>query len=254
MKGSICRAAAAAAAVVFTSSVFADPPAAVPDLIWYRFDEPAGSTTTQNFAQPGVGFANAPVNGHQLGGGVLTSIGGSSTSNFVDSGWDGATGANSFSVYFEVTNPTVGNATLEYFFGNSSVGQRAFDDGVAGDTGIAFRFGGGAFATAFGAAAPGTTHEVAFVFDTNTDTGVAYVDGLPVDTIAGLSTVNVTPGQFKVGGYSSLTAMQSGTQINDFRVYGRALDPGELIPEPSSLAAMIAPALLALRMRGRTRG
>ena len=196
----VTRSAAVAAAsiVAFASTLHAVPPAAVPDLIWYRFDEPAGSTTTRNFAVPGVGHLNAPVNGHQLGGGVLTSVGGSSTSNFVDTGWDGATGTNSFSVYFEVRNPAVGNATLEYFFGNPSVGQRAFDDGVAGDTGIGYRFGGGAFATAFGATTPGSSHEVAFVFDTTTDQGFAYVDGLLVDTIGGLTTVNVTAGLLKV--------------------------------------------------------
>ena len=252
--GRIMRCAVAAAPLATLASVvYATPPAATPDLIWYRFDEPAGSTTTQNFAVPGVGLPAAPVNGHQLGGGVLTSVGGSSTSNFVDSGWNGATGSSSFSVYFEVTNPAVGNATLEYFYGNASVGQRAFDDGVAGDTGIAFRFGGGDFATALGAATPGSTHEVAFVFDTDIDTGFAYVDGLLTGTITGLSTVNVTAGQFKVGGYSSLAAMQSGTQINDFRVYGRALAASDLIPEPASLSALVAPALLALRPRRRNR-
>ena len=88
-----------------------------------------------------------------------------------------ATGTSSFTVYFELTNAPTGNTTLEYFFGNESVGQRAFDDGVAGDTGIALRFGGGAFATALGASTPGSSHEVAFVFDTNLDTGFAYVDG-----------------------------------------------------------------------------
>ena len=45
--------------------------------------------------------------------------------------------------------------------------------------------------------------------------------------------------------------MQAGTQLNDFRVYGRALAASELIPEPSSLAALLAPALLALRPRRR---
>ena len=240
-----------AAVASFASVSQATPPVATPDLIWYRFDEPAGSTTTRNFAVPGVGNLNAPVNGHQLGGGVLTSIGGSSTTNFVDTGWDGATGSNSFSVYLEVRNPAVGNATLEYFFGNASVGQRAFDDGVAGDTGIAFRFGGGPFATAFNAAAPGSSHEVAFVFDTTTDQGFAYVDGTLVDTIGGLTTVNVTAGLLKVAGYSSLTSHQAGTQMNDFRVYGRALAASELIPEPAMMSAMLAPALLALRPRRR---
>jgi len=242
---------AAVSFATLSSVAFATPPAATPDRIWYRFNEPAGSTTTQNFAVPGVGFANAPVNGHQLGGGVLTSVGGSSTSNFVDTGWDGGTGTSSFSVYFEVTNPAAGNATLEYFFGNASVGQRAFDDGVAGDTNIAFRFGGGDFATALGAATPGSTHEVAFVFDTDVDTGFAYVDGALTGTLTGLTTLNIAPGLLKVGGYSSLTAMQAGTQLNDFRVYGRALAASELIPEPASLSALLAPVLLALRPRRR---
>jgi hypothetical protein len=225
----------------------------VPDLIWYKFDEPAGSTTTQNFAVPGAGFANATVNNQLLGGGVLTGIGGTSGVNFVDTGWDGATGTNSFSVYFEVQNAPTANTTLEYFFGNASVGQRAFDDGVAGDTGIALRFGGGAFATALGAATPGSFHEVAFVFDTTLDEGYAYVDGLLVNTVTGLTTVNVTAGLFKVGGYSSdvFNALQSGTQLNDFRVYGRALAAGELIPEPTALVALLLPGVLALRPRRR---
>lgn len=228
-------------------------PAAVPELLWYKFDEPAGSATTQNFAVPGVGFTVAPVHGQQLGGGVLTGVGGGSGDNYVETGWDGATGTSSFSVYFKVINAINGNTTLDYFFGNNSVGQRAFDDGVAGDTGIAFRFGGGAFATAFGASTPGSTHEVAFVFDTDLDTGFAYVDGLPVDSVAGLTTVNVTAGEFKVGGYwtNTFNALQQGTQLDDFRVYSRALSADELIPAPPALTVLLLPALLTGRRRHR---
>ncbi len=245
--------AATLTVVAFASSTYAIPPAAVPDLIWYKFDEPAGSGTTQNFAVPGVGSANAPVFGHQLGGGVLTGIGGGSATNFVDSGWDGATGTSSFSVYFEVTNPAVGNTSTNYFFGNASVGQRAFDDGVAGDTGLLFRVGGGDGPNAFGSTTPGTSHEVAFVFDTTVDEGYAYVDGLLVNTVTGLTTVNVTAGLFKVAGYSTntFTALEPGAQLNDFRVYGRALAASELIPEPTALSALLVPALLALRYRRR---
>jgi|SRR5688572_17887886 len=243
-----------AAALLCAARVsLAVPPAAVPDLIWYTFDEPAGNPTTKNQADPGVGFAEAPVLGHQLGGGVLTGVGGGSATNYVNTGWNGATGTNSFTVYFELTNSAVANTTLEYFFGNESVGQRAFDDGVAGDTGIGFRFGGGALATALGASTPGSTHEVAFVFDTDLDTGFAYVDGVMVNSIGGLSTVNVTAGNFKVAGYWSNTfnALQAGTTLNDFRVYGRALNASEFIPEPAMMTAMLAPIALAWRRRSR---
>jgi hypothetical protein len=243
---------AAAAIVAFSNSAYAVAPAAVPDLIWYQFNEPAGSTTTANLAVPGAGFALAPITGHLLGGGVLTGVGGGSATNFVDTGWNGATGTNSFSVYFELNNSPTANTALDYFFGNSSVGQRAFDDGVAGDTGIAFRFGGGNFATALGASTPGSSHEVAFVFDTTVDEGYAFVDGTLVNTVTGLTTVNITPGQFKVAGYSTniFNALQAGTTLNDFRVYGRALSAIELVPEPGSLTAMLlAPVLLAFRRR-----
>ena len=64
-------------------------PTAVPDLIWYTFDEPAGSTTTKNFAVPGAGFADAPVLGHQLGDGLLMGVGGLSGNNYVNTGWNG---------------------------------------------------------------------------------------------------------------------------------------------------------------------
>jgi hypothetical protein len=247
----LCAVGIAAVAAIPSVSR-ATPPAATPDLIWYRFDEPAGSTNTQNFAVPGAGSPNAAVFGHQLGGGVLTGVGGGSATNFVDTGWDGATGTNSFSYYFEVTNPAVGNASTNYFFGNPSVAQRAFDDGVAGADGLLFRVAGGTGPNAFGSTTPGTSHEVAFVYDSSVGEAYAYVDGIRVDTITGLS-VNVTPGQFKVAGYSSNTfsALESGTTLNDFRVYGRALDASELIPEPASLTALLAPALLALRPRRR---
>lgn len=227
----------------------AAPPAAVPDLIWYKFDEAAGTGTTHNFAVPGVGFADAPVNGHTLGGGVLTGIGGGSATNFVDTGWDGATGAGSFSVYFELQNATAPDTVLNYMFGNASVGQRAFDDGVAGDTGIAFRFGGSTYATAFGAATAGEFHEIAFVYDAGTGNGYAYVDGNLVDTQL-VGAINVTAGLFKVAGYSSntFTGLTAGSTINDFRVYGRALDGSEL-PAPGTLTALLIPALVAGRRR-----
>ena len=82
--------AAFAAVVAISTTAYAAAPVAVPDLIWYRFDEPAGSTTTQNFAVPGAGFANAPVLGHVLGDGFLTGVGGGSATNFVNTGWNGA--------------------------------------------------------------------------------------------------------------------------------------------------------------------
>ena len=244
-------AAALLGAAQVVSLSHAAAPSAVPDLIWYTFDEPAGSTTTKNFAVPGAGFADAPVLGHQLGDGLLMGVGGGSATNYVNTGWNGATGTNSFSVYFELKNAPTANTTLEYFFGNESVGQRAFDDGVAGDHGIGLRFGGGAFANALGASEPGTSHEVAFVFDTVLDTGFAYVDGVMVNSVTGLSTVNVTAGNFKVAGYwtNTFNAMQAGTSLNDFRVYGRALAASEFVPEPTCIALVAPVAVLAMRRR-----
>src|SRR5687767_12574837 len=70
----------------------ANAAAQMPDFLYYKFDE-GGGATTANLATPGVGSANAAVNGHTLsptGGqfsGSLLGVGGNGTTNNVNTGW-----------------------------------------------------------------------------------------------------------------------------------------------------------------------
>ena len=67
----------------------------LPDGFYYKFD--TSGVTTPNFATPGLGVSPAPVNGQTMGGtgqfgSALIGAGGTSTTDFVDTGWPQALG------------------------------------------------------------------------------------------------------------------------------------------------------------------
>ena len=202
----------------------------VPEFIYYKFDD-AGSSVTNDASAP-VGNNPAPVLGVLSMGGTgqfgtaLQSTGGTSGSNYVNSGWPAnLTNPLGFTISLWVNNMP-SSTSLYYLFGdNTATSFRSFIGGVAGAGNIIIR--GGGLTDLIVSGIGGGPHVVHFVW-TGTQI-LGYRDGVLVNSVNDNNTdVTGTTGPFKVGGYSSSTGMPGGSQIDEFRVYDRALDAAEI--------------------------
>ncbi|MBE0646326.1 MAG: carboxypeptidase regulatory-like domain-containing protein, partial [Bacteroidales bacterium] len=202
---------------------------AEPEFIYYKFDA-AGSTVANNALTP-VGTNPAPILGLTQGGtgqfgGALQGNGGSSSTNYVNTGWPVMlTNPAGFTISLWMNNMP-SNTTLYYIFGDpTATSFRSFIGGVAGAGNIIIR--GGGLSDLIVSGISGGPHVVHFVYNGTQILG--YLDGVLNNSVADAA-VNVvgTTGPFKVGGYSTSLGMPSGSQLDEFRVYNRALDATEI--------------------------
>jgi hypothetical protein len=204
-----------------------------PDLIYYKFNEGTGvGGTTANIANPGAGSPNATVSGQTLaptGGqfdGCLVGATPASTANFVDTGWTTSLGTGSWTISYWADVSTIATGTLYYVFGDSTAGGfRCFYNGAAGVGNVMLRGGGLTDVIVPGAGtAPGV---VTFVHDATVPETRGYLDGaLVVTTPQGAPNVSGTA-SFRVGGYSGGN-WTNGALLDEFRVWGSALSPGDV--------------------------
>lgn len=201
----------------------------VPELMYYQFDG-SGSTVPNNASAPvgvnpspitgltqgGTGQFGGALNGSGLGNGVATGFSTSLTGNWTMSFW----------VTLQVTT------TLEYFLGDGAANSlRCFSNGVAGAQNIMFRQTGGTLPDVVATGvANGSPHVVHFVRDATAGNIKAYVDGVLNNTVSYPGAGNITGGSnFTIGDYSGGGALLSGSKIDEFRLYNRALDASEIL-------------------------
>ncbi len=214
--------------------------APVPELIYYKFDQ-SGQSSVDNLASSPVGNNPAPIVGSlkQTGtgqfGSALQGVGGSSASNYVNSGWATDLGDGSWTISFW-THKVPWNVA-----GNLSSPWHVFGDPSAKD----FRCEVGSF----NAGSPGSMvlrgpfpdvvvpnvsygpSVVTYVHDSATGEVRGYLDGQRVTTV----TYNLVPlqivgnGPFKVGGYGTLNGLSNGMLVDEFRVYNRALTDQQVL-------------------------
>jgi len=199
----------------------------VPDILYYKFNN--GSTTTPNYAVPGQGTNPAPVLGHTLGStgqfdSALVGIGGSSTANYVNTGWNMNFGTSSWTISMWINN--IGTTT-NYMFGNDiTTSFRCFTNGAAGAGNITLRGNNFANVNVTGVLpGPSVVH---FVYDSASTSVKTYVNGV-FQSSTTQSALNLTAAAvFKVGGYGTSSAIGVGWLMDEFRVYKRALDTAEI--------------------------
>jgi hypothetical protein len=207
---------------------------AVPEVLYYLFDE-TGGTTTQNYAVPGRGAAVANVNGGlTMGptgqfGSALIGSGGSSSTDYVSNGWIPDLGTSDWTISLYLNNLPAGTA-LNYLFGGTvAVGWRCFYSGAAGEYGVLMRLTGvgGSDITVPGVG-PGPS-VLTFVYDSSGPTVYGYINGVLVVTMPQAGMLNVTgTDEFKVGGYGTSAGMPAGSFMDEFRFYDRALSAAEV--------------------------
>lgn len=200
----------------------------VPELIYYKFD--GSSTDVPNQASSPVGNSSATIMGGlsqgdagQFGG-ALVGTGGSSSTNYVNTGWNGNLGTGSWTISFWSGNFNTGT-DLSYVFGESSTSFRCFTGGVAGANNWILR-GNSITDVLVTGAATIAPHVIHFVYDASAANIKGYVDGVLQTTIS-QGAINISgSGSFIVGGYSSSTGING--KIDEFRFYNRALDATEI--------------------------
>ncbi|MEL7427959.1 MAG: LamG-like jellyroll fold domain-containing protein, partial [Bacteroidota bacterium] len=221
----------------------------VPELLYYKFDGTGTSVT--NLASTPVGTNPATILGGQTQGptgqfgNALIGTGGSSTTDFVDTGWPtNLSGDWTISFWTSNIQPST---TLYYIFGDNTAGNfRCFTNGAAGATNWMLRGTGINDVTVPGAATavPHVTH---FVYDNSVPEIRAYLDGVLVATV-GQAPITVNgPGPFKVGGQSGSTGLAPGGLMDEFRLYNRALTDAEISATwNQSLPLVVGPKDLSL--------
>jgi PKD repeat protein len=203
-----------------------------PELLYYRFDG-SGTTVPNEASAPPVGTATATILGGLTQGtsglcsGSLIGSGISSTTDYLNTGWTPNLGNGSWTFSFRTNNVT-GTSTLYYIFGDIGTASfRCFTNGVAGANNWILRGAGITDVLATGGA-QATPTMTTFVYDNTLNNIKSYVNGVLINTIAQTAPNLTGTGPLKVMGYSANVGMSLGGQLDEFRLYSRALSAAEV--------------------------
>jgi len=207
----------------------------VPEILYYKFDG-TGTSVPNLASSPPAGTATATIVGgltqsgtnNGLCGGALVGVGGSSSTNYVNTGWNTALGTGAWTIMFW-TNNIPNNTTLHYQFGDASASSfRCFNNGVAGAGNWMLR-GPVTDVLCTGCAPVGAVPSVtAFVYDPVAGNIKAYHNGVLNNTVA-QGALNINGANFTVGAQGGSTGMGAGQLMDEFRFYNRALPPAEIL-------------------------
>jgi len=203
----------------------------VPEVLYYIFDD-AGMTTTPNYAVPGRGSATATLEGAMsMGptgqfGAALIGSGGSSSTDYVNTGWATDIGTSSWTISLWLSN-LLDDTNIHYLFGDGTASSfRCFYNGIAPTGGVVLR-GTGIIDVPVTGVQPGPT-VVHFVYDATVPEIRAYVNGVFQSAVS-QSSLNLNgSGPFKVGGEASSVGLEAGGLLDEFRFYERALGDAEI--------------------------
>jgi hypothetical protein len=205
-----------------------------PELLYYKFD--GIGTNVPNYAStPPPGTTNATLMGgltqgtgsSEICGGSVIGSGNSSTTDYVNTGYATNLTGTSWTISFRTSNVS-SSSTLFYIFGDANAGSfRCFTNGVAGPNNWILR-GTGITDVLINGGATVAAHMCTYVYDITTNTIYGYLDGVLVNTVAQGGPVINSSGPFKVIGYATNVGMPSGGQMDEFRLYSRALTQAEI--------------------------
>jgi hypothetical protein len=220
-----------------------------PEVLYYTFDE-TGQPLTENFAVPGRGDPFAQVMGAlTLGaagqfGSALVGAGGSSGTDYVDTGWITDIGTSDWTISLWLSN-LVDSISIHYVFGDNTAGSyRCFYNGVAPAGGILLR-GGGLTDVPVTGVQPGPS-VVHWVYDSSVPEVRAYLNGVFQSAVSQVALDINGTAPFKIGGYATSSGLEAGGLLDEFRFYDRALDDAEVLatwnmcPVPVELTSFTA--------------
>jgi hypothetical protein len=209
----------------FAQQLIAQP---IPELLHYEFNQ-TGTAVTNSASAPPIGTATATIMGSltQSGSttcylGALNGVSGTSGTDYLSTGWS-ANFTGDWTISF-VHNSTVAPA-FSYLFGDAGATSFRCFTGGSGDL---FYSGPISLTTAGGGCTNIGTSVNTLVYDGAAQEIRSYLNGVLNATVAQTTTPVFTGTGFKVGGYSTSGGILTGTSIDDFRIYNRAISPTEV--------------------------
>jgi hypothetical protein len=203
----------------------------VPQGIYYKFNEGAG-TTTANLASPGVGNAVGNIIGNltwgtgKFGGG-LVGVGSPGATNYIDTGY--AMNLNGVSWTIEFWWQTPPSGSTEYVCGSnaSTSAFRIFSSSTAGNNFVLS--GTGITTSIINAIVPpiGSWVHIAYVFDASTSTLYGYANGALAVTTPQPGVPVLNTGNFVVAAASTQAGL-TGT-LDEFRLWLQARTAAEIL-------------------------
>jgi len=212
------------AALLSLTTTFAA--AQAPDVIYYTFN--GGNAANLAVPSLGPGTPNAAVSfGPGFCGNGAAIVGAANPE--IATGWqvDFGTGSWTIGMWIDLS---AGTNAFQYFFGSLSTGGlRCFCNGAAGVNGVLLRTLGADVLLPGGAPSTGPTH-CAWVYDSAAQEVRGHVNGVNVVTVAQASPldINGTAADFNLMHYGSSLSMLVNNEMDDFRVYRRALSQAEV--------------------------
>src|SRR5699024_9555898 len=174
------------------------------------------------------------VGGSGMMGTALIGTGGSSSSNYVDTGWE-TDFSGSFTIGFWI-DVNMGNSGNKYIFGDTGASSFRCYYNTTGASDVYFKPNNGLstnFTIDDGDLFDGSGHFVHFVYDQSAGTLEAYIDGQLYKTESAPTSVSWSQGSgLKIGGYSSSNGLYG--MMDEFRIYDRALSQSEIAGTVSS--------------------
>jgi hypothetical protein len=201
----------------------------VPEMMYFKFN---ASGNQQNYASSAVGNNPATLTGISVGstgqfGSALVGNGATSTSNNLNTGWNTNMPSTGWTISFWVNNFPATVSTTQYFFGDYTSGSqfRCFTGGVAGNNNLLVR---GTGITDVPINSIGSSPCVIHIVYTGSAI-LVYKNATLANTVS-QSSVNLTGTvPFFIGSANSTSnSIPSGTLMDEFRMYSRALTQTEI--------------------------
>ncbi len=210
----------------FAQQLIAQP---IPELFHYEFNQ-TGASVTNQASTPPIGAGTATIMGGltQSGNtncylGALIGVSGTSGTDYLSTGWS-ANLTGDWTISF-VHNSTVAPA-FSYLLGDAGASSFRCFTGGSGDL---FYSGPISLTTTGGGCTNIGTNVNTLVYDGTAQQIRAYINGVLNTTVAQTTPPVFNGTGFKVGGYSTSAGILTGTSIDDFRIYNRAISPAEIM-------------------------
>ncbi len=212
--------------LVFTAS--ASFGQAVPELLYYKFDT-TGTVVRNQASSPPSGTAFGSINsGLSIGAGGACSSNaliGTGGSDYFNTNWATST-SGSWTISFWGKDQYINSGSAFYLFGDPNASSfRCFTSGIAFPGNYMLRGGFNEVLLSGGANGDSVC---TFVYDATAGNIKAYRNKTLVNTVNQGTITLSSSGTFKLGNYNSSTGMISGSKLDEFRFYNRALSASEV--------------------------
>ncbi|RFC54075.1 LamG-like jellyroll fold domain-containing protein [Brumimicrobium aurantiacum] len=201
----------------------------VPEILYYKFDQ--SGTMVTNHANPGSsgsGTINGSLSQSGIGqfGSALEGSGVSGTTNYINTNYSTSlTGDWTISFWVNMNEPS----GTRYIFGDATAGSfRCFAGGVAPTDGLVLRGTGWTDLEIPNVLGVTGGSVVTITYTASTGMSEVFVDGVSVNSEVQSTNLTISGSNFSVGSYGGSSNTGLDGQMDEFRLYNRALSVAEI--------------------------